>query len=66
MAEEEEVQAIKKIMTEAELDLKVDNLMGAKEKLEQAEKIARQTRNEDLLKQILDLRKRSVNSKRIY
>jgi hypothetical protein len=66
MAEDEEVTAIKKIMTEAELDLKADNLMGAKEKLEKAEKIARQTRNEDLLNQILDLKKRSVSAKRIY
>ena len=46
-------------MEDAEWDIKADDLEEAKEKLEKAKQIAKKIRNEELLKQILALIKKT-------
>ena len=52
---EEEIKEIRKLMEDAEWNIKADNLEEAREKLKRAKKIAKKIRNEELLKQILEL-----------
>jgi len=55
----EEEKEIKKIMEDAEWDIKADDLEEAREKLKKAKKIAKKIRNEELIKQILALIKKT-------
>ena len=52
---EEEIKEIRKLMEDAEWDIKAEDLQEAREKLEKAKQIAKKIRNEELLKQILEL-----------
>ena len=50
-----EEKEIRKLMEDAERDIKADNLNGAGEKLGQAMQIAKNMGNEELVKQIWEL-----------
>jgi 5-bromo-4-chloroindolyl phosphate hydrolysis protein len=54
-----EIEEIKKLMEDAEWDIKADDLEEARGKLDRAKKIAKQIRNEELLNQILALIKKT-------
>jgi glycerol dehydrogenase-like iron-containing ADH family enzyme len=57
-----EIEEIKKIMEDAEWDIKADDLELARTKLNRAKDIAKKIRNEELLKKILELRKKTYRS----
>ena len=57
---EEEIKTIKDLIENAEWDIKAEDMGEASEKLEKAKKIAKRIRNEELLKQILELLKKTV------
>lgn len=59
---EEEIKSIKKLIEDAEWDIKADDLEEAKEKLEKAKQIAKKIRNEELLKKILELIEKTYRS----
>jgi ubiquinone/menaquinone biosynthesis C-methylase UbiE len=52
---EEEIKEIRKLMKDAERDIKLDALKKAREKIGQAIQIAKKIRNEEMLKQISEL-----------
>jgi len=57
-----EIEEIKKLMEDAEWDIKADDLEEAQKKLEKAKNIAKKIRNEELLNQILALKKKTYRA----
>jgi len=56
---EEEIKKIRKLMEDAEWDVKAEDFWDARKKLEEAKEIAKEIRNEELIKQILELIKKT-------
>ena len=59
---DEEIKQIKELMEDAEWDIKAEDFQEARQKLDQAKKIAKKIRNEELLKKILELRGKAYPS----